>query len=89
VPSNVFVDFYVSLAVRKRADCRPAQWHSHVFANAFGQIAVGGAAKNFQFRLEREHGAANLGVQQRPWQSSKLANSFSVAKFLVPPIFSK
>jgi hypothetical protein len=62
VTAYVFVNFYVSLAVGKRADRRPAQWRSHVFANAFGQIAVGGAAKNFQFRLEREHGAVNLGV---------------------------
>src|SRR5262249_57917004 len=41
VAPNVFLDFYVRLAVWERAYCRPTQWHTNVFANAFGQAAIG------------------------------------------------
>lgn len=45
--ADVFLDFYVRLAVGKRADRCPAQWHTNVLANALGQIGVGGTAENF------------------------------------------
>ena len=62
VAPDVFLDPYVRLTVGKRADCRPTQRHTNVFADALGEIAIRRAAEDFQFRLEREHGAANLGA---------------------------
>lgn len=89
VPSNVFLDFYVRLTIGKRTDGGAAQRHPHVFANTLRQVAIRRAAENFQFRLEREHGAANLGVSQRPWQSSKLANQLFCSEVQLTPNFLK
>jgi hypothetical protein len=38
--------------------------------------------------LEREHGAANLGVREWPWQSSKLANQLFCSEVSVSLNFS-
>src|SRR5207248_10912245 len=40
VASDVFLDPYIGLAVGKRADRRPTQRHTHVFANALSQVAI-------------------------------------------------
>src|SRR5256886_3863003 len=47
VAPNVFLDLDVSLAIWERADCCLTEWHSDVFANALGQLAVGRAAEDF------------------------------------------
>jgi len=87
VPPNVFLNLYVRLAIGKRADRRLTERDADVSANALCKAAVGGAAENFQFWLEREHGAVNLGAREWLWQSSKLANQLSLANFQCP-IFS-
>src|SRR6266849_8427820 len=84
VAPDVFLDPHVSLAIGKRADCCLTKWHTDVFANALGQLAIGGAAENLQFRLKCKHGAANLGARKRPWQSSKLANGHFFGELLPP-----
>src|SRR5438876_10292066 len=75
--ANVFLDLDVRLAIGKRTDCCLTEWYPDVFANALGQLAVGGAAENLQFWLERKHWGrgGKLGVRDRHWQSSKLANN--------------
>src|SRR5207247_9035590 len=87
VASNVLFDPDVGLAIGKRADRRLTERDADVSANALCKAAVGGAAENFQFWLEREHGAVNLGAREWLWQSSKLANQLSLANFQCP-IFS-
>jgi len=87
VTPDVFFDPDVCLAIGKRADCCLTERYADVFANPLGQVAVGGAAENLQFWLEREHEAAKLGAPKWPWQSSKLANDLffgelSFARFL-------
>jgi hypothetical protein len=74
VAPDVFLDPDVSLAIGEGANSGLAKRNPDVCANPLGQRPIGGAAENFQLWLEREHGAANLGVRKRPWQSSKLAN---------------
>ena len=46
VPANVFLYPDVSFPIGEGADCRLAKWHADVFADAFGQLAVGGAAED-------------------------------------------
>ena len=84
VPPNVFLNLYVRLAIGKRADRRLTERDADVSANALCKAAVGGAAENFQFWLEREHGAANLGAREWLWQSSKLANQLFFSELPVP-----
>src|SRR5947209_16065507 len=57
--SNVLVDFDVGFAVRERANRRLPQRDSHVFADLFGQLAIGAAAENFHLRLKCKHEALN------------------------------
>ena len=57
--TNILLDHHVSLAVGERADCGPAERDADVFANALGQFAVGGAAKDLHFWLKREHEGLN------------------------------
>lgn len=63
VAPDVFLDPYVRLTIRERANGGLTQRRAHVFADALRKVAIGGAAKNFQFWLKREHRAANLGVR--------------------------
>ena len=46
VASDVFLYPDVSFPIGEGADCRLAKWHADVFADAFGQLAVGGAAED-------------------------------------------
>src|SRR5260370_16757801 len=57
--AHVLLDFHVSLTVRERADGGLAERGADVFANPLGQLAIGRAAEDLHFWLEREHGALN------------------------------
>ena len=57
--ANVLLDSHVGLAVRERADRGLTKRDADVFADALGQLAVGCAAEDFHFWLEREHEGLN------------------------------
>jgi hypothetical protein len=74
MPANVFLDPHVGLAVWERTDRRLTQRDADIFANPFGQIAIGRAAKNFEFWLKGKHREClTLGARKLRWQPSKLA----------------
>ena len=89
VPPNVFLNLYVRLAIGKRADRRLTERDADVSANALCKAAVGGAAENFQFWLEREHGAANLGAREWLWQSSKTCQQSFLSRIICVRGFSR
>src|SRR5215216_459223 len=87
VAPDVFLDPHIRLAIGKRTDCRPTERYADIFANALRQVAVGRAAENFQFWLERKHEAATLGARKWPWQPSKLANQLFFGELFSPRFF--
>src|SRR6202048_504318 len=62
---NILLDHHVSFTVGERADCGLAKRNTDIFADTLGQLAVGRAAKDFHFWLEREHGALNWRARSR------------------------
>src|SRR5258708_24714695 len=57
--AHVLLDHHVTLTVWERADRGLAERGADVFANPLGQLAIGRAAEDLHFWLEREHGALN------------------------------
>src|SRR6266446_9770113 len=63
--TNILLDHHVRLAIGERANRGLAERDPDTFANALGQLAIGGAAKNLHFWLKREH--EGLNCRARSW----------------------
>ena len=64
--ANIFLDPHVSLAVRECADGSLPQRHADVIADPLSQLAVGRAAEDLHFWLEREHGEGRYVRRGKP-----------------------
>src|SRR6266700_1674185 len=58
-PTDVLLDFYVSLTVGERTDRRLAKGHADVFADSLGQLTIGRAADDLHFWRMSEHEGLN------------------------------
>src|SRR5438046_9304579 len=61
--TNILLDHHVRLAIGERANRGLAKRDADIFANALGQLAIGGAAKDLHFWLKCEHEGLNSACE--------------------------